>query len=109
MARHWRAPLGGLLGALLLPPLLLPGALGSAESPGGHGEGEGQNGTAAYQIVTFKWPHVQDPYIIALWILVASLAKIALGAAVRFRRHSCFLQPPRFCQQCCAKGRWLHS
>ncbi|XP_015273203.1 PREDICTED: sodium/hydrogen exchanger 3 [Gekko japonicus] len=76
MARPWQAPLGGLLGALLLLLLLppLPGALGSS---GGHGEGEGEgNGTVAYQIVTFKWLHVKDPYIIALWILVGSLAKI---------------------------------
>lgn len=29
-----------------------------------------------YQIVTFKWHHVQDPFIIVLWILVASVAKI---------------------------------
>ncbi|KAM3929201.1 sodium/hydrogen exchanger 3 [Leptodactylus fuscus] len=39
---------------------------------GGHGE----EGPSSLQIVTFKWHHVQDPYIIALWILVASLAKI---------------------------------
>ncbi|XP_060103724.1 sodium/hydrogen exchanger 3 [Heteronotia binoei] len=67
MARQ--AALGGLLAALPLLLLLLPpGALSSAE---GHG-----NASVAYQIVTFKWKHVQDPYIIALWILVASLAKI---------------------------------
>uniref|UniRef100_A0A6I8PAZ5 Sodium/hydrogen exchanger n=2 Tax=Ornithorhynchus anatinus TaxID=9258 RepID=A0A6I8PAZ5_ORNAN len=39
-------------------------------SEGGGAEGQG------FQVVTFKWHHVQDPYIIALWILVASLAKI---------------------------------
>ncbi|XP_077158825.1 sodium/hydrogen exchanger 3 isoform X3 [Paroedura picta] len=63
----WKAALGGLCAALLL----LPGALGSSESAAGPG-----NATPAYQIVTFKWSHVQDPYIIALWILVGSLAKI---------------------------------
>ncbi|KAG8442683.1 hypothetical protein GDO86_011468 [Hymenochirus boettgeri] len=44
----------------------------SESSSGGHGE----ETPSSLQIVTFKWHHVQDPYIIALWILVASLAKI---------------------------------
>uniref|UniRef100_A0A2K5WAF0 Sodium/hydrogen exchanger n=1 Tax=Macaca fascicularis TaxID=9541 RepID=A0A2K5WAF0_MACFA len=39
-------------------------------------------------VVTFKWAHVQDPYVIALWILVASVAKIAFLLA-----HSPVLQP----------------
>ncbi|MEE6510742.1 hypothetical protein FKM82_030868, partial [Ascaphus truei] len=42
-----------------------------ADSGNSHG-----GGPASLEIVTFKWHHVQDPYIIALWILVASLAKI---------------------------------
>ncbi|KAE8597531.1 hypothetical protein XENTR_v10016499 [Xenopus tropicalis] len=41
------------------------------QSGGGHGDIP-----TSLQIVTFKWHHVQDPYIIAVWILVASLAKI---------------------------------
>lgn len=61
--------------APLLALLLALGALRPAraveEDPGGgHGQSRG------FQVVTFKWHHVQDPYIIALWILVASLAKI---------------------------------
>ncbi|XP_059863106.1 sodium/hydrogen exchanger 3 isoform X2 [Delphinus delphis] len=60
----------GLLLALLALGEL-PRAQGVEEMPGGaHGESQG------FQVVTFKWHHVQDPYIIALWILVASLAKI---------------------------------
>ncbi|XP_032485119.1 sodium/hydrogen exchanger 3 isoform X2 [Phocoena sinus] len=63
----------GLLLALLALLALgeLPRAQGVEEMPGG-APGESQG----FQVVTFKWHHVQDPYIIALWILVASLAKI---------------------------------
>ncbi|XP_016849964.1 sodium/hydrogen exchanger 3 isoform X2 [Anolis carolinensis] len=66
LARPWGALVG--LAALLLL-LALPSASASEEGPPGP-EPEG------YPVVTFKWHHVQDPYIIALWILVASVAKI---------------------------------
>lgn len=29
-------------------------------------------------VVTFKWHHVQTPYLVALWILVAGLAKLGM-------------------------------
>lgn len=29
-------------------------------------------------VVTFKWHHVESPYLIALWILVAGLAKLGM-------------------------------
>uniref|UniRef100_A0A4X1TK49 Sodium/hydrogen exchanger n=1 Tax=Sus scrofa TaxID=9823 RepID=A0A4X1TK49_PIG len=63
-------PAWGLLLALLALGEL-PQAQGTEEVPGdAHGDVQG------FQVVTFRWHHVQDPYIIALWILVASLAKI---------------------------------
>lgn len=64
-------PYLGLLLALLLVLGELPQARCFEQEPGGaHGSNQG------FQVVTFKWDHVQDPFIIALWILVASLAKI---------------------------------
>ncbi|ELK08181.1 Sodium/hydrogen exchanger 3, partial [Pteropus alecto] len=49
----------------------VPRALGIEEEPSG-----AQDASQGFQVVTFEWHHVQDPYIIALWILVASVAKI---------------------------------
>ncbi|XP_053762808.1 sodium/hydrogen exchanger 3 isoform X3 [Panthera pardus] len=61
-------PRCGLLLALLLALGALPRVRGVEEQSGGASQG--------FQVVSFKWHHVKDPYIIALWILVASLAKI---------------------------------
>uniref|UniRef100_A0A4X2LSX1 Sodium/hydrogen exchanger n=1 Tax=Vombatus ursinus TaxID=29139 RepID=A0A4X2LSX1_VOMUR len=58
-------------GLLFLALWMLPRVLGMEENPE-----HNNHGNEGFQIVTFKWDHVQDPYIIALWILVASLAKI---------------------------------
>lgn len=68
----------GVLGALGALALGAQGARAVEEQPGGaHGGGHG------FQVVTFKWHHVQDPYIIALWILVASVAKIGFHLSRR--------------------------
>jgi hypothetical protein len=70
----WHRALGpGWKLLLALALTSLQGARGAEEEPSSDG---------SFQVVTFKWHHVQDPYIIALWILVASLAKI--GKRPRF-------------------------
>ncbi|XP_006900235.1 PREDICTED: sodium/hydrogen exchanger 3 [Elephantulus edwardii] len=73
-------PCWGLLLALALFLRALPRARGVEEEPGAHGSSSG------FQVVTFEWPHVQDPYIIALWILVASLAKIVFHLSRKVTR-----------------------
>ncbi|XP_036081968.1 sodium/hydrogen exchanger 3 isoform X2 [Rousettus aegyptiacus] len=62
----WGLPL-----ALLLALREVPRALGVEQ-----GSSDAQDASQGFEVVTFKWHHVQDPYIIALWILVASVAKI---------------------------------
>ncbi|XP_058536111.1 sodium/hydrogen exchanger 3 [Ochotona princeps] len=66
--RRGSGPGWGPLLALAMVLTALPRAWGA--------EHEAHSETEGFQVVTFKWHHVQDPYIIALWVLVASLAKI---------------------------------
>lgn len=66
----WHPALGPGWKPLLALALTLTSLRGATAS-----EGE-PSADESFQVVTFKWHHVQDPYIIALWILVASLAKI---------------------------------
>lgn len=56
--------------------LVVTPVLGANKSRSSAEGGENTGALTSLQIVTFKWHHVQDPYIIAVWILVASLAKI---------------------------------
>lgn len=50
----------------------------SAEQPTSttvHGEASHHHG-GGYRIVQWEWSYVQTPYIIAIWLLLASVAKI---------------------------------
>ncbi|XP_042363119.1 sodium/hydrogen exchanger 3-like isoform X2 [Plectropomus leopardus] len=52
-----------------------------SESKSNHTEhGHGSSVITGIPIVTFKWHHVETPYLIALWILVAGLAKLVIEA-----------------------------
>ncbi|KAM6412672.1 sodium/hydrogen exchanger 3 isoform 1-T1 [Pluvialis apricaria] len=66
-----------LLGLIALPVVL---GQRSSESPINSSQPQ------SFAIVSFKWEHVQDPYIITLWILVASLAKIVFHLSHRVTR-----------------------
>uniref|UniRef100_A0AAQ4NN56 Sodium/hydrogen exchanger n=1 Tax=Gasterosteus aculeatus aculeatus TaxID=481459 RepID=A0AAQ4NN56_GASAC len=42
--------------------------------------GHGSSAVGGIPVVTFKWHHVETPYQVALWILVAGLAKLVIEA-----------------------------
>lgn len=65
----------------------LPGA-GAEEHHHNHHHGGG------YRVVQWEWSYVQTPYIIAIWLLVASVAKILFHFSQRFTKvvpESCVL------------------
>ncbi|XP_048796677.1 sodium/hydrogen exchanger 3 isoform X2 [Lagopus muta] len=66
----------------LLGLMDLPAALGERSSGSPTNNSHPQN----FAIVSFRWDHVKDPYVITLWILVASLAKIVFHLSHKVTR-----------------------
>ncbi|XP_028316929.1 sodium/hydrogen exchanger 3 isoform X2 [Gouania willdenowi] len=78
---YWRL---WLLQTVLLLCLFLSGGVGAEHpepsSPVSHDEHSQRSNITGIPIVTFKWHHVETPYLIALWILVAFLGKMVIEA-----------------------------
>ena len=49
---------------------------GDGGRSGGGGGGGGGNDTEGYQVAKFDFAHISTPYIICMWILLASAMKI---------------------------------
>ncbi|XP_077418840.1 sodium/hydrogen exchanger 5 isoform X2 [Vanacampus margaritifer] len=91
------APLHVRLIALLLLLLLLALAAPGTGADTGTPEEDGKhdhNAGGGYRVVQWEWTYVQTPYVIAVWLLVASVAKILFHLPQRFTAvvpESCLL------------------
>lgn len=47
-----------------------------SESPSSLGRTENGSTTTGISVMTFKWDHVETPFVVVSWILVAGLAKL---------------------------------
>ncbi|KAM8883425.1 sodium/hydrogen exchanger 3.1 [Synchiropus picturatus] len=52
----------------------------TCHSDSGHGEHHGGEPITTLPIVTWKWHHVTDPYLVTVWILVCWLCKLVIEA-----------------------------
>ncbi|XP_014887058.1 sodium/hydrogen exchanger 3-like isoform X1 [Poecilia latipinna] len=80
MAERWRS-------ALLLCLLMAASSLANSETPVSSSTGNETTGTGhetaaitTLPIVTWKWHHVEVPYLVALWVLVSWLCKLVIEA-----------------------------
>ncbi|XP_066512172.1 sodium/hydrogen exchanger 5-like [Hoplias malabaricus] len=83
-------------GLPLLLLLMSIAELSAAGQPEEHGDGgeTHHHGGGGYKIVQWEWSYVQTPYVIAIWLLVASVAKILFHFSKRFTTvvpESCML------------------
>ncbi|XP_061560569.1 sodium/hydrogen exchanger 5 [Phycodurus eques] len=83
---------------LLLLLLLLLAASGTGSGPvgppGSSPPEEHPNRGGGFRVVQWEWSYVQTPYVIAVWLLVASVAKIVFHFSQRFTTvvpESCLL------------------
>ncbi|KTF89810.1 hypothetical protein cypCar_00007517 [Cyprinus carpio] len=77
----------------------------SAEEPAApsteDGESSHQHGGGGYRIVQWEWSYVQTPYIIASWLLVASVAKILSAVDINVPREITVFPPIRHLSKSC--------
>ncbi|XP_030596838.1 sodium/hydrogen exchanger 3.1 isoform X2 [Archocentrus centrarchus] len=91
MATFWRFPLffcvllmvceGPSLGEEETPSSQTDTGMNSSHDTTGEA-GDGEHGTpiTTLPIVTWRWHHVSDPYLVALWVLVSWLCKLIIEA-----------------------------
>uniref|UniRef100_A0A3Q3X8L0 Sodium/hydrogen exchanger n=1 Tax=Mola mola TaxID=94237 RepID=A0A3Q3X8L0_MOLML len=73
--RYWVTTVNGNVVRTDPEPRLQPSESNLSRTQHDHG-----SSITGIPIVTFKWPHVEDPYLVALWILVAGLSKMVIEA-----------------------------